>query len=103
MAFLVAFLGVVRICAAQECANSAQADACEWAAITNGKKYSFNLVTPIKGYPHGVLSEDGYCFLWVNHNLGLYHGSFALSYEFFVCMVIMNDGSVAVLRLFLFP
>jgi hypothetical protein len=45
---------------ASTCTNSANSDACSWAATTNKKKYSFNLATPIKSFPHGILSEDGF-------------------------------------------
>ncbi|KAG0594125.1 hypothetical protein M758_UG050100 [Ceratodon purpureus] len=58
--FLVSLLTVSRIGTAQSCAKFVNLDACEWAAITNGKKYSFNLLNPIKAYPHGILSEDGF-------------------------------------------
>lgn len=60
MAFVVSFLALVRIGDTQSCGNSEVSDACAWATTTNGKMYSFNLVSPTKGYPHGILSEDGF-------------------------------------------
>lgn len=69
-AFVVSLLALVRIGIAQTCSNSENSDACEWEAITNGKKYSFNLATPIKGYPHGILSEDGFYKVSVKSNEG---------------------------------
>jgi hypothetical protein len=57
----VALLSLVQVGTAEEtCSNSANSDACEWAAISNKKKYSFNLATPTKAFPHGILSEDGF-------------------------------------------
>ena len=48
---------------AQACGEVDTPDACEFAATTNGKTYSFNLATPISGYPQGSLNENGYSFL----------------------------------------
>jgi hypothetical protein len=61
--FLVAFLAVARTGSAQTCGEVDTPDACEFAATTNGKMYSFNLATPISGYPQGALNENGYSFL----------------------------------------
>ena len=58
--FGVAFLSILSCGRAQSCANMDNSDACVWAITTNGKKYSFNLASPIKDHPHGILSEDGY-------------------------------------------
>jgi hypothetical protein len=58
--FLVAFLAVARTGSAQTCGEVDTPDACEFAATTNGKMYSFNLATPISGYPQGALNENGF-------------------------------------------
>jgi len=58
--FGVAFLSILSCGRAQSCANMDNSDACVWAITTNGKKYSFNLASPIKDHPHGILSEDGF-------------------------------------------
>ncbi|KAG0574467.1 hypothetical protein KC19_VG264500 [Ceratodon purpureus] len=60
VAFFVALQAVVGFGTAQMCAAFVNSDSCEWSAVRNGKKFSFNLATSIKAYPHGILSEDGY-------------------------------------------
>lgn len=35
---------------------------CELSFVVRDKVYSFNLVSPLPNFPHGVLSEDGYSF-----------------------------------------
>ncbi|KAB5544404.1 hypothetical protein DKX38_012516 [Salix brachista] len=34
---------------------------CERSFVVGNKVYSFSLVSPLPNFPHGVLSEDGYC------------------------------------------
>ncbi|CAN6469719.1 unnamed protein product [Victoria cruziana] len=41
-------------------AASSASRLCELSAVQNNRVYIFRLASPIKSYPHGVLSEDGF-------------------------------------------
>lgn len=36
------------------------------------KLYKFNLASPLRDYPHGVLSEDGFASKWSSTMINLY-------------------------------
>ncbi|XP_021769246.1 uncharacterized protein LOC110733495 [Chenopodium quinoa] len=51
--FLVAILFQVNL-------NSVFAGTCEYGTRERNKLYSYSLTSPVKNFPHGVLSEDGF-------------------------------------------
>lgn len=42
---------------------------CELSFVVRDKVYSFNLVSPLPNFPHGVLSEDGFYKAAVNETV----------------------------------
>ncbi|KAK3229702.1 hypothetical protein Dsin_001583 [Dipteronia sinensis] len=42
---------------------------CEYSFIENGKLYSYSLASPLREFPHGILSEDGFYKVAVNETV----------------------------------
>ncbi|XP_020524685.1 uncharacterized protein LOC18437157 isoform X2 [Amborella trichopoda] len=52
----------------------ASANTCEFSMLDQNKLYNFSLASPIKNYPHGVLSEDGFYVVALNGTILWFQG-----------------------------